>query len=105
METRERLVLFRSIPYSSVFNDTLRILERNDLSVLECDFERGVIRAKVTPSMPVEDTQIIAKFWKGKERILIGLRGSLSFSFSGAEKLKEKLKTLEADLRRLDYAY
>jgi hypothetical protein len=36
---------------------------------------------------------------------LIGLRGSVSFSFNGADKLKKKLKRLETDLRRLDYAY
>ncbi len=105
METSERLVLFRAVPFTSVFNDALRILERNDLNISECDPDKGLIKANVDESLPVEDYQIIAKFWKGKDRILIGLRGSVSMSFSGAEKLKKKLKRLETDLRRLDYAY
>lgn len=105
METSERLVLFRAVPFTSAFNDAIRILERNDLSISECDPDKGLIKANVDESLPLEDYQIIAKFWKGKDRILIGLRGSVSFSFSGAEKLKKKLKRLETDLRRLDYAY
>lgn len=105
METSERLVLFRAVPFTSAFNDALRILERNDLSISECDPDKGLIKANVDESLPLEDFQIIAKFWKGKDRILIGLRGSVSFSFSGAEKLKKKLKRLETDFRRLDYAY
>ncbi|TET91802.1 MAG: hypothetical protein E3J35_01065 [Methanomassiliicoccales archaeon] len=105
METSERLVLFRSIPYSSVFNDALRIFKRNNLSVSEYDFDKGLIKAEFSDNMPTEDAQIIAKFWNGKDRILIGLRGSLSFSFTGADKLKEKLKRLQTDLRRLDYAF
>lgn len=99
------MILFKSIPYSSVLNDILKILEKNNLNILECDYERGLIKAKILPSLPVEDIHIIAKLWKGKDRILIGLRGSLSFSFSGAEKLKKKLRELETDLRRLEYAY
>lgn len=98
-------MFFRSIPYSLAFNDTLRILKRNSLDVLESDFERGLIKAEVLPSLSSEPFQIIAKFWKGKDKILIGLRGSLSLNLSGAERLKEKLERLEADLRRLDYAY
>jgi hypothetical protein len=105
METSERLVFFRAIPYSLAFNDMLRILKRNSLGVLESDFEGGLIRAEGFPSQSSEPFQIIAKFWKGKDRILIGLRGSLSLSLSGAERLKKKLERLETDLRRLDYAY
>lgn len=105
METSERLVLFRSTPYSSVFNDALRIFKRNNLDVSEYDFDKGLIKAEFKDSMPTEDAQIIAKFWNGKDRILVGLRGTVSFSFSEAEKLKEKLKRLQKDLRRLDYAF
>lgn len=105
METSERLVLFQAVPFTSAFNDAIRILERNDLSISECDPDKGLIKANVDESLPLEDFQIIAKFWKGKDRILIGLRGSVSFNFSGAEKLKKKLKRLETDFRRLDYAF
>lgn len=105
METSERLVLFKVVPFTSAFNDALRILRENDLSIAESDLDKGLIKATVDESMPMEDYQIVAKFWKGKDRILIGLRGSVSFSFSGADKLKRKLKRLEKELRRLDYAY
>ncbi len=105
METSERLVLVRAVPFTSAFYDALRILKRNNLNISECDPEKGVIRATVGESMPLEDYQIVAKFWKGRDRILIGLRGSVSFRFSGADKLKRKLRRLETDLRRLDYAY
>ncbi len=105
METSERLVLFKAVPFTSAFNDALRILKENDLCIDESDPDKGLIRATVDESRPMEDYQIVAKFWKGRERILIGLRGSVSFSFSGADKLKRKLKKLERELRRLDYAY
>lgn len=82
----------------------LRILERNDLSVSECDFEGGLIRAELEQDLPRGSPYIIAKFWKGKDRLLVGIRGSLSVGFSGAEELKKKLERLETDLRRLDYA-
>ena len=105
METSERLVLFKAIPFTSAFNDALRILKENDLSIAESDLDKGLIKAKVDDSMPTEDYQIVAKFWRGRDRILMGLRGSVSFSFSGADKLKKKLRSLEEELRRLDYAY
>jgi hypothetical protein len=97
METSERLVLFRAVPFTSAFNDAIRILKSNELSISECDPDKGLIKANVDESLPLEDYQIVA--------ILIGLRGSVSFSFNGADKLKKKLKRLETDLRRLDYAY
>lgn len=104
METSERLMHFKPIHFSSIFDDTLRILEQNDLCVLEANFDRGLIRARVLPSNSREDIQVIAKFWRGKKSTLVGLRGSLSYSLSGGEKLNKKLKRLETDLRRLDYA-
>jgi len=105
METSERLIFFKSIPFSSLFNETLRILEQNDLSVSETSYDSGHIKAKVTPIDPTEDVHVIAKFWKGKNRILVGLRGSVSCNLSEAGKLNKKLKRLEKDLRQLDYAY
>jgi hypothetical protein len=105
METSERHIFFKSIPFSSVFSDTLRILEQHDLNVSETSYDSGLIRAKVTPIDPSEDVQVIAKFWKGKNRILIGLRGSVSGKLSEAGELNKKLKRLEKDLRQLDYAY